>query len=106
MVGQFIADSSLPGRVRPGRGLLQHCTFAFLALPVWKAPAGRFAVMAIFMAVTCGGAQASHPRETAKLAELRFHALLNRGDTWQRPEFVFILGKPSLALTETQSELP
>jgi hypothetical protein len=33
-----------------------------------------------------------------------FRALLNWGDT--RPELDFILGKPSLTLTETQSELP
>jgi hypothetical protein len=39
-------------------------------------------------------------------SEPRFSALLNWGDTRQRPELAFILGKPSLALTETQSELP
>jgi hypothetical protein len=35
-----------------------------------------------------------------------FRALLNWGDTRQRPELDFILGKPSLTLTETQSEFP
>lgn len=31
---------------------------------------------------------------------------IDRGATRQRPELVFILCKPSLAPTETQSELP
>ena len=46
------------------------------------------------------------PCETAKPAEVRFRALLNKGDARQRPELVFILGKLPLAPTETQSELP
>jgi hypothetical protein len=37
------------------------------------------AVMAMFLAVACGGAHTSHPCETAKTREITFRALLTGG---------------------------
>ena len=75
-----VRESAFYALMRKREG--DRAVVALMDRPTDRSRHGHVAVevMAIFLAVACGGAQFCHPRGTTKPAEVRFRALLIEAD--------------------------